>query len=172
MRPALAIAALALLAAAPAAADDLVKVGALSISAAWSRATPKGAPVGGGYLTIRNDGASPDRLVAASTPVSVKVDIHQMRMDGSVMVMRPVAGGVEIPPGQTVTFEPNGYHLMLEGLKQSLAEGQTLPVTLTFQNAGTVSVDFAIGSIGARGPAATMQHPHMNAPAGAPMHQH
>ena len=72
MRPALAIAALALLAAAPAAADDLVKVGALSISAAWSRATPKGAPVAGCYLTIRNDGASSDRLVAASSPVRRK----------------------------------------------------------------------------------------------------
>ena len=90
------------------------------------------------------------------------------------MVMRALPDGIEIKPGQKVVLEPSGLHLMLIDPKQQLTEGGAFPVTLTFQNAGSVRVDLAIGSIGARGPvsASPTDHMHMNAPAGMQMHQH
>jgi copper(I)-binding protein len=127
-------------------------VGALKISAAWARATPKGAPVGGAYMTIINTGTTPDRLVGGTTPVASKFEIHQMSMDKGVMKMRPVAGGLEIKPGETVTLKPAGYHVMLMGLKQPLRQGEHFKATLSFEKAGKVDVDYAIAGIGASGP--------------------
>ncbi len=104
----------------PAHAED-VTAGSLKISAPWTRATPKGASVGGGYLKITNTGTTPDRLIGGSTDVASRFEVHEMSMDNGVMKMRPVAGGIEIKPGQTVEFKPGGYHVMFVGLKQQLA---------------------------------------------------
>src|SRR5947207_10623927 len=90
-----------------------VRAGDLVISQAWSRATPGGAKIGGGYLTIENRGAAPDRLVGASADVADKVQIHEMAMKDGVMSMRPLDKGVTIEPGKTVKLAPGGYHLML-----------------------------------------------------------
>src|ERR1700740_370067 len=89
------------LAAAPSRAED-VKAGDLVISQAWSRATPGGAKTGGGFLTIENKGTSPDKLVGVSADAAGKVEVHQMTMDGGVMKMRPLEGGLTIDPGKTV----------------------------------------------------------------------
>jgi hypothetical protein len=132
----------------PAQADD-VMAGPLKISAAWARATPKGANVGGGYLTITNTGTAADRLVGGATNVSGKFEIHQMSMDNGVMKMRPVADGLEIKPGQTVTLAPGGFHVMLVGLKQQLKEGEHFKATLEFAKAGKVDVDFTVEGLGA-----------------------
>jgi copper(I)-binding protein len=132
----------------PAQAGD-VTAGALKISAAWARATPKGASVGGGYLTISNTGAASDRLIGGSTAIADNFEIHEMKMDGGIMKMRPVAGGIEIKPGQTVRLEPGGFHIMLVRLKQQLIQGQHFTATLQFEKAGRVDVDFTVEGIGA-----------------------
>jgi copper(I)-binding protein len=133
----------------PAQAAD-VSAGSLKISAPWARATPKGASVGGGYMTIINSGTAPDRLIGGSTDVAKSFEVHEMKMDGGVMKMRRVANGIEIKPGQTVTLEPSGYHVMLVGLKQQLKQGEHFKATLEFAKAGKVGVDFTVEGIGAK----------------------
>ena len=137
--------------AAPAAAHDY-KVGALEISHPWTRATASTAKSGGGYLVITNKGTTPDRLVAAQSNASQKVEIHEMKMDGSVMRMRELAGGLEIPPGGSVMLKPGGYHIMFMELKAPLAKGSKVPVTLVFEKAGKVDVDFAVQEMGSTEP--------------------
>ena len=116
----------------------------------WARATPKGASVGGGYMTITNTGAAPDRLVGGSTDIAKSFEVHEMKMDGGVMKMRSVAGGLEIKPGQTVTLDPSGYHVMFVGLKDQLKQGGHFKATLDFAKAGKVDVDFVVEGIGAK----------------------
>ena len=140
---------LATLAIPPAQAAD-VTVGSMKISSPWARATPKGASVGGGYMTITNTGSAPDRLVGGSTDVSKSFEVHEMKMEGGVMKMRPVVGGIEIKPGQTVTLDPGGYHVMFVGLKDQLKQGGHFKATLQFAKAGKVDVDFVVEGIGAK----------------------
>ena len=118
----------------PAHAQD-VTAGNLKVSSTWARATPKGAGVGGGYMTITNTGTAPDRLIGGVSDVSKRFEIHEMSMTNGLMKMRPVADGLEIKPGQTVEFKPGGYHLMLMDLKQGLASGSSVPLTLLFEDA-------------------------------------
>ena len=132
-------------------ADDY-KVGSLEIKHPWARATPKGAAVGGGYMTITNNGTTPDRLVGFSSPAAGKFEMHEMKMDNGVMKMRPLAGGLEIKPGQSVEFKPGGYHLMFMGLKQPFEQGKRIKGTLTFEKAGTVEVEYAVQAIGGPAP--------------------
>ena len=112
--PLLALLAL-LLMALPAAAHDY-KLGALEIGQPWARATPPTAPTGGGYLSVKNTGTTPDRLMSASSPAAGAVQVHEMKMDGNVMRMRELDGPLEIKPGETVTLAPGGMHLMMIGL--------------------------------------------------------
>ena len=128
--------------------------GGLSISAPWSRATPGGAKVGGGYLSIRNAGKEADRLIAVSSAVATSVDVHEMTMKDGVMTMRPVEGGLVIAPGQTVALSPGGFHLMLMGLKEPLRQGHPVGITLEFERAGKVAVELDVLGVGAQGPVA------------------
>jgi len=132
-----------LAAAAPALAHDY-RVGALKIGHPWSRPSMPGAPAGAGYLTITNTGDSEDRLLGGSTPVSDRLEIHEMTMTGGVMKMRPVTGGLVIPLGQTVSLRPGGYHVMFIGLKSPLTLKDRFPATLRFQKAGPVKVEFNV----------------------------
>ncbi len=138
--------------AAPARAEE-VKAGDLVITQAWSRATPGGAKVGGGYLTIENKGSAPDRLIGGSADVADKVQIHEMAVNNGVMTMRALDKGLVIEPGKTVKLAPGGYHLMLLDLKRPLKQGDKLPVTLEFEKAGKVSLSLDVQGIGAQGPA-------------------
>lgn len=131
----------------PALAHDYT-LGALQIRHPWARATPKSAPVGGGYLTITNTGATPDRLIGGSTDVAKGFEIHEMSMDGGVMKMRMLPNGLEIKPGETVTLKPSGYHIMFTGLKAPLTKGEHVDAMLKFEKAGEVKVFFLVGSIG------------------------
>jgi copper(I)-binding protein len=133
---------------APALAHEF-NVGPLHIGHPWSRATPKGAQVGGGYLTITNNGSTPDRLVGGSTSVAKEFELHSMTNENGVMKMRPVEGGLEIKPGQTVTLKPSGYHIMFVGLQKPLTEGERLAATLEFAKAGKVEVVFNVEGMGA-----------------------
>src|SRR5436305_10777390 len=101
----------AILIAAPAEAEE-VKAGDLVITQAWSRATPSGAKIAGGYLTIENKGTAPDRLLGGSGDIAAKVEVHEMTMNNGVMNMRPLDKGLAIEPGKTVKLAPGGYHLM------------------------------------------------------------
>jgi len=136
-----------------AAAAETYTVGTIEISNPWARATPKGATIGGGYMTITNKGTDADRLIGGSTPIADRLQVHQMTMDKGVMTMRPVEGGLEIKPGQTVELKPESFHVMLIGLKEPLAKGQHVKATLEFAKAGKVDIEYVVGSIGAQGPA-------------------
>ena len=141
------VAAFAALAVPPAQAEDIT-AGSLKISAPWIRATPKGASVGGGYMTITNTGPVSERLIGGTSDVSTRFEIHEGSMENGVMKMRPVAG-VEIKPGQTVELKPGGHHVMFVGLKEPFEQGQHVKVTLHFEKAGNVPVDFVVEGIGA-----------------------
>ncbi|MBX9711708.1 MAG: copper chaperone PCu(A)C [Xanthobacteraceae bacterium] len=133
------------------------KIGDLSIGHPWARATPGGAKIGGGYLTITNNGSAPDRLTGGALSAADHVELHEMKMDGGVMQMRPIEGGVEIKPGETVKFEPSGNHLMFMGLKEPLKQGDMVKGQLTFEKAGTVDVEYKVDAIGASGPSGEMK---------------
>ncbi|WP_234685856.1 copper chaperone PCu(A)C [Bradyrhizobium monzae] len=122
------------------------------VGQAWSRATPKGANVAGGYLTIENRGAAPDRLLSATSPAAAKVEIHQMTMQDGIMTMRQLDEGLVIPPDATVTLAPGGEHIMFVGLAAPFEEGQRIPVSLIFQRFGKIETVFDVGSVGAKGP--------------------
>ena len=125
------------------------KLGSLEIDHPWSRATPKGAKTGAGYVSIKNTGSTADRLLGGSFADAGKIEIHQMTMDQGVMKMRPVTGGVEIKPGETLELKPDGLHLMFVDLKQPLKKGEQVDGTLQFEKSGKVQVQFTVEGIGA-----------------------
>lgn len=135
----------------PAAAQDY-KLGTLEIGRPWTRATPATAQSGGGFLTITNKGTTPDRLIAARSTVSDKVEVHEMRMDGNVMKMRELEKGLEIPAGATVMLKPGGYHIMFMGLKAPFAKDAKVPITLVFEKAGTLDISLDVEALGAGAP--------------------
>lgn len=141
----------------PASAQEF-KAGSLVIAQPWSRATAGGAKVGAGYMTITNNGGEPDRLVGGSLPQAGRFEVHEMRMQDGVMTMRPISGGLEIKPGQSVKLEPGGYHVMFMELKEPLKNGETLKGELKFEKAGTVAVEYKVGAIAAGTPPAKHGH--------------
>lgn len=124
-----------------------VSAGPISVSKAWTRQTAPNQSVGGGFLTIRNVGKTDDRLLTASTPLAAEVQIHSMSMDKGVMKMRRVKEGITIPAGKSLELKPGGLHIMFIGLKKPFNLGDKIPVTLKFQRAGTVKVNFDVQSI-------------------------
>ena len=142
-----------------AASGAMAQTGDLQITNAWARATPGGAQTAAAYVTILSP--TGDRLTAAATPAAQKADLHSMTMDGNVMKMRQV-DGVDLPAGQAVTLKPGGYHIMLTGLAQPLTEGQTFPLALSFDKAGTREVTVTVQKVGSMGPGANM--PGMDMP--------
>jgi periplasmic copper chaperone A len=128
------------------------KLGSLQITQTWARATPKGADSGAAYLTVTNTGTAAQRLSCVSSEAAAQCQIHEMSMTGNVMKMRPVEGGLPIKPGETVTFKPGGYHVMLVDLKAPLQEGKTVAATFKTDDGTTVQVEFPIAAIGAPAP--------------------
>ena len=128
------------------------KVGDIEIGHPWSRATPAGAKVAGGYFTITNNGSAPDRLLSISSDISDKAELHEMGVKDGVMTMRPVVGGLEIPAGGKVVLGPGSYHVMFMDLKQPPKQGEMFAATLTFEKAGTVTIKFAVQALGSTAP--------------------
>ncbi|MGO4406542.1 copper chaperone PCu(A)C [Bosea sp. RAF48] len=151
MKLSLSLAAAVLALSASIAAAHEFKAGPLKIGHPWSRATPAGAKVGGGYLSIENTGTTPDRLVSVSVPFAARAEVHEMAVKDGIMTMRPLEQGVEVPAGAKVEFKPGGYHIMFMELKQPLKQGEMMKGTLTFEKAGTVDVEFKVDSIAAKG---------------------
>lgn len=123
------------------------KIGDLELKQTWTRQTPPAAKVGAAYMIIENAGDA-DRLIAAQSPVAQRVEIHSMEMDGGIMKMRELEDGLPVTANGTTTLEPGGLHLMLMGLKEPIAVDMTVPITVTFENAGTVETEFKVYAIG------------------------
>ncbi|PWC39243.1 copper chaperone PCu(A)C [Azospirillum sp. TSO35-2] len=143
------------------------KAGPIEIDHPWARATAPSAPNGGAFLSLTNTGTTEDRLVAASTPVAEKAELHTHINDNGVMRMRPV-DGIAVGPGAPVKLAPGGLHVMLLGLKQPLVKGAHFPLTLRFEKAGSVEVEVAVEGASETKPAEHMSG--MGGPMGGNAH--
>lgn len=146
----------------PLLAAQTALAGPISVQQAWARATPPGASNGAVYLTIRNSGAADTLIGASNHAAAEKVEIHTHHNDNGVMRMRQVPQ-VAIPAKAKVTFQPHANHVMLIGLKQPLALGDKLSLSLRFKKAGEVKTEVTVGTIDAEGPTAKAAtgHGHM-----------
>lgn len=126
------------------------EIGNITIDHPWTRATPAGAKVAGGYASITNKGNEPDRLIGGSAEGAEKFEVHEMTVENDVMKMRQLAGGLEIKPGETVELKPGSYHVMMIGLAKPYKEGDSVKGALTFEKAGTVEIEFKVEAMGAK----------------------
>lgn len=133
------------------------KLGALEIGHPWTRATPNGAEVAGGFLKITNNGTEDDRLVSVTIEGIARVEIHEMKTENGVMSMRPLKDGLLIPAGATVELKPGSFHVMIFGLTQPFVEGMMVKGKITFEKAGSADLDFKVEAVGAN-PAEKHQH--------------
>jgi copper(I)-binding protein len=121
-------------------------VAQIKIENAWARATPPGAKIAAGYMTIRNDASAPDRLIAATSPAAEKVETHVTMKEGDVFRMRQVKG-YDVPARGSFELKPGGAHLMLVNIKAPLQEGAKVPLTLRFERAGEVKTELQVGRL-------------------------
>lgn len=126
--------------------------GDLVIDHPWARPSFGASPNGVAYMSVTNTGSATERLVGISGDVAERIELHKTTMEGDVMRMRPVTGGVEIPPGETVRFAPGAMHVMLMGLKMPLKEGEAFPLSLSFERAGGVEVSVHVENQGGKKP--------------------
>jgi len=120
----------------------------IEISRPWARFPDPGARYAGGFMTLVNNGAEPDRLVEASSPLAQEVQICGIKVVGPGIRMRRLEGGLRLPPGVTITLKPRGYHLLLRRLNTRLEHGQHVPVTLRFDRGGTHEVGLIVEADG------------------------
>jgi copper(I)-binding protein len=105
----------------------------VEIKDAWVRTAVQGQKATGAFMKITaKDGA---KLVSVASPAAAVAEVHEMKMDGDVMRMRAVPGGLDLPAGKTVELKPGGYHVMLMDLKAPLAKDSSVPLTLVFKDA-------------------------------------
>lgn len=126
-----------------------VVVGDFTFEGAFTRATMPNAPSAGGYVTITNTGSVPDRLVAVSTPRAEEMEIHEMAVVDDIMRMSELPDGLEIGAGETVSLAPGGLHLMFFRIDGQFVEGESVPVSFVFEEAGEITIDFAIAGVAA-----------------------
>ncbi|NWG52838.1 MAG: copper chaperone PCu(A)C [Hydrogenophilaceae bacterium] len=124
-------------------ADEQAAAQPIAIEGAWAAASPSGASVAAGYAVIRNNAAAPDRLTSASSPRAGRVEFHEMVMIGDVMRMGPMAQ-VEIPAGGSMTLAPGGDHIMFIDIAAPFVEGESVPLTLTFEHAGAIELSLPV----------------------------
>jgi periplasmic copper chaperone A len=124
------------------------KVGDLKIEHPWTRATPGGAKVAGGFMKITNTGKETDRLTGGSADIANVFEVHEMAMEGNVMKMRALVKGLEIKPGQSIELKPGSYHVMFIDLKNPIQEGKPFKGFLTFEKAGKIEVEYKIEKMG------------------------
>ena len=121
-----------------------IKLGDLVISHPWSRPSPMASDVAAGFMKITNTGSTDDRLISATSSITETVQLHDMKMDGEVMKMFEVPGGIAIPAGKTVELKPKSLHVMFMKLKRAPAEGEEFKGTLTFEKAGTIEIEYEV----------------------------
>ena len=146
----------------------------IEIHGAYAIAPRPNAPTGAAFMLIHNHTSTPDRLIAAASPVAETVEVHNHEEVDGVMRMRPVEGGVEIPAGRPVLFQRGGLHLMFMGVTDSFEDGDMIPVTLTFEEAGEIAVEVPVDldrlTEGGDAPAAAEGHDHGSSEAGNQSH--
>ncbi|NKL79839.1 DUF1775 domain-containing protein [Rhizobium leguminosarum] len=130
-------------------AGETVKAGDLEVSGGFAKAMLPGQPVGGGFFTVKNNGQADDRLVSVNSPAAGEVQIHEMVTKDNVMRMRQLKDGIAIAAGETIKLEPGNLHLMFQKVKTPFKQGDTVPVTLTFEKAG--KVDLVLQVLSAQG---------------------
>ena len=133
------------------------KAASLAISSPWSRATPKGSQMAIGYMTIKNNGTTPDRLIGGSIDVATNFELHSMVMENGVAKMRELHD-IEIKPGQIIEFKPGGSHAMFVDLKHPLSKGDRVSGTLVFERAGKVQIEYNVESLGAQSGPQDLEH--------------
>ena len=126
-----------------AAAADYTQ-GAITVGNPWARATPKGAPVAGGYLTITNKGKTADRLIGGASPAAGQIEVHEVVDVDGMAKTRPLANGIEIKPGKTVELKPGSFRILLLGLKEPFQLGQKVKGTLVFEKAGPIEIVYNV----------------------------
>lgn len=132
-------------------APEAETLAAVSATDAVCRPTPNGRDVTGCYVTLT--ASRDDRLVSVATSAAAVAQVHEMSTEGGIMKMGEMAGGLSLPAGQAVSLAPGGNHIMLTGVTNPLAEGDTVALTLTFENAQTLGVNARVGQ-----PAAADEH--------------
>ena len=123
------------------------KAGLITINAPWSRATPKSALMGIGYLAIRNNGTTPDRIIGGSVDVADRFELHVTIIENGIARMRELSE-IEIKSGETIEFKPGGSHAMFVDLRHPLSKGEHIKGTLIFEHAGTVQIEYSVEGIG------------------------
>ena len=121
-----------------------IKFMQLEIEDAWIKETPPNHSVTGGYLKIENNGNTSDVLIGVSADFAMKSEIHEMKMEGDVMKMRPLENGLVIPADEEVYLKPGGYHLMFMKLKEQMVPMDVHQVTLTFKNSGSITIPMTV----------------------------
>ncbi len=119
------------------------ELGTIQIEAPWARESPPAAMNGAAYMTLINTGHEADRLLSVTGDVAATIELHTHLIENNVMKMRKV-DAIEVAPGEPTKLKPGGLHVMLIGLKQPLAAGQTFPLTLKFEKAGETSVQVTV----------------------------
>lgn len=126
--------------------------GPITVTGAYARATPPAAQSAGAYLSISNDGDADDTLVSAATPAARDTMLHSTTMNGQVMEMAPMTGGLPIPAHGSAALDPLHGHLMLTGMSAPFVQGQCIEMTLHFAKAGDLPIEVVVGSYGQSGP--------------------
>ena len=134
---------------------------AMEVSAGWTRPTVPGVTVAVGYFVVKNTGSSKRELLKITSPLSSGITLHQSSVDAQGVSRMWPMGKLEIEPGMSVAFSPNGKHLMLAGLTQALRVGQRVPVTLVFGDEAPVTVQLDVRPlVDAAAPMDHAQHDH------------
>lgn len=115
----------------------------VTVADALCRPTPKGRQTTGCYMTLTASG--PDRLISVESPEANIVQIHESRMESNMMMMQQLRDGLPLAAGQAAVLAPGGNHLMLLGVKEPLATGDTVTLKLTFETAAPVEVTATVG---------------------------
>lgn len=119
----------------------------LIIEGAWARAALSGGNTAV-YMRLTNTGDEPLRLVGAASEAAAAVELHETVITPDhVMQMRPIQG-VELPPGETVEFRSGGLHVMLLGLRETLREGDELPLELLVEGMAPISISVPVSLLG------------------------
>lgn len=134
----------------------------VEVKNAWARASVPGQKASGAFMTLTAQADT--RLVAVSSPVAGVAEVHEMKMDGDVMRMRAVAGGLALPAGKPVALVPGGYHVMLMDLKAALPKDSTIPLSLVFKDAkgveSTLEVKLPVATTAPGGAHGAAPHKH------------